>query len=93
MKVKRKMTTESTQPVAPAQTQPDPAFTKAAEARLMVEQERRAREMRCGQEIDGAIQAISKRHNCTMKFMELREGGQTMRIWLQPVAQDEPTTQ
>ena len=96
MKVKRKMN-ESAQsmPIAPQQepTQPDEAFTQAARARLLVDAEKKAREQRCGQEIDAAVTEIARRNRCAIKFMELREGGNTVRLWLQPVAQDEPTTQ
>ena len=91
MKVKRKMN-EQEQP-KPEPTQPDEAFTQAARAKMLVDAERKAREQRCGQEIDVALTEILKRNRCIAKFMELREGGNTTRIWLQPMAQDEPATQ
>lgn len=66
----------------------DEQSRQAAMAKAMVKNEKRQREQRCGEEIDAAIMAILKRHKCNAKFCELRENGQTTRIWLQPVALD-----
>lgn len=67
----------------------DESSRRAAMARAIVENEKKAREQQCGAEIDAAITAILKKFKCAAKFCELREGGQTVRIWLQPVAVDE----
>ena len=67
----------------------DEQSKQLAMARIMLENQKRQREQACGAEIDAALSAILKRHKCSAKFMELREGGQTTRIWLQPVALDE----
>ena len=67
----------------------DEQSKQLAMARMMLENQKRQREQACGAEIDAALSAILKRHKCNAKFMELREGGQTTRIWLQPVAMDE----
>jgi len=64
-----------------------------AMARAMVENEKRQRIIACAKEIDDATESICKKYRCQVKFMELREGGQTTRIWLQPVAVDEPAGQ
>ncbi len=69
----------------------DDESKRLAMAKAMLENQKRQREQQCGAEIDAAITAILKKHKCAAKFMELREGGQTTRIWLQPVAVDEPT--
>jgi len=74
------------QPTAPTI---DEASKQLAMARMMLENQKRQREQQCGAEIDAALQAILKKYKCNAKFMELREGGQTTRIWLQPVALDE----
>lgn len=70
----------------------DEQSRQAAMARAMVANEKRQREQQCGLEIDKAIAEILKRHKCQVHFMELRQDGGTSRIWLQPVAVDEPTT-
>ena len=67
----------------------DEKSKQLAMARMMLDNQKRAREQQCGAEIDAALQAILKKYKCNAKFMELREGGQTTRIWLQPVALDE----
>jgi len=77
----------------PAEPTIDEQSRQTAMARAMIENENRTRVQACGAEIEAAITAILKRHKCSAKFMELREGGQTTRIWLQPVAVDEPTGQ
>jgi hypothetical protein len=68
----------------------DDQSRQTAMARAMIENEKQARVQACAAEIDKAIAAILVKHKCAAKFMELREGGQTTRIWLQPVAVDEP---
>lgn len=73
----------------PTEATIDEQSKQTAVARAMIENEKRAREQRCGMEIDNALTAILKRHHCAAKFCELREGGQSVRIWLQPVALDE----
>lgn len=73
----------------PSEATIDDESKRLALAKAMIENQKRAREQQCGAEIDAAIQEILKRYKCTAKFMELREGGQTTRIWLQPVALDE----
>lgn len=77
----------------PAEATIDESSRQAAMARAMLDNMKRQREQACGAEIDEVLTKILKRHNCSAKFMELREGGQTTRIWLQPVALDEPVTQ
>jgi len=67
----------------------DEASKQLAMARMMLDNQKRQREQQCGAEIDAALQTILKKYKCNAKFMELREGGQTTRIWLQPVALDE----
>jgi hypothetical protein len=74
----------------PATPMIDEASKQLAMARMMLDNQKRQREQQCGAEIDAALQAILKKYKCNAKFMELREGGQTTRIWLQPVALDEP---
>ena len=78
---------------APAAPTIDEQSRQTAMARAMIENEKQARVQACAAEIDKAIAAILVRHKCAAKFMELREGGQTTRIWLQPVAVDEPAGQ
>ncbi len=73
----------------PATPMIDEASKQLAMARMMLDNQKRQREQQCGAEIDAALQAILKRYRCNAKFMELREGGQTTRIGLQPVALDE----
>ena len=73
----------------PAAQMIDEASKQLAMARMMLENQKRQREQQCCAEIDAALQAILKKYRCNAKFMELREGGQTTRIWLQPVALDE----
>lgn len=70
----------------------DEQSRQAAMARAMVANEKRQREQQCGLEINNAIAEILKRHRCEAHYMELRQDGGTNRIWLQPVAVDEPTT-
>jgi hypothetical protein len=67
----------------------DEQSRQTAMARAMIENEKQARVQACAAEIDTALTAILRKHKCAAKFMELREGGQTTRIWLQPVAVDE----
>ena len=68
--------------------QPDKAFQKAAQMRLLVENEMRERGERCKHEVDVALAEILKRNRCKLSIMEVRENGQTTRLWLQPVAVD-----
>lgn len=77
-------------PVAPTI---DEQSRQTAMARAMIENEKQSRVQACAAEIDKAIAAILVKHKCAAKFMELREGGQTTRIWLQPVAVDEQSGQ
>jgi hypothetical protein len=77
----------------PAMPTIDEQSRQTAMARAMIENEKQRRVQACAAEIDAALTAILKRHKCAAKFMELREGGQTTRIWLQPVAVDEPAGQ
>jgi len=71
----------------------DEQSRQTAMARAMIETEKQARVQACAAEIDKALTEILRRNKCAAKFMELREGGQTTRIWLQPVAVDEPAGQ
>ena len=71
----------------------DEPSRQAAMARAMLDNMKRQREQACGAEIDKALTAILKKYNCNAQFRELRVGGQTTRIWIQPVALDEPVTQ
>jgi ATP-dependent protease ClpP protease subunit len=71
----------------------DEQSRQTAMARAMIENEKQARVQACAAEIDKALTEILRRNKCAAKFMELREGGQTTRIWLQPVAVDEPAGQ
>ena len=67
----------------------DEQSRQTAMARAMVENEKRQRIIACAKEMDDMTEAICKKYHCQVKFMELREGGQTTRIWLQPVVVDE----
>jgi len=67
----------------------DDESKRIAMAKAMVDNQRRRREQECGAEIDAAVNSILAKHHCQAKFMELREGGQTTRIWIQPVAVDD----
>ena len=77
----------------PAAPTIDEQSRQTAMARAMVENEKRQRIIACAKEMDDMTEAICKKYRCQVKFMELREGGQTTRIWLQPVAVDEPAGQ
>jgi len=61
---------------------------RIAMAQAMLENQKRKREAECGAEINAALDAIMKKHKCQARFMELRENGQTTRIWIQPIALD-----
>lgn len=100
MKAKKKMTETEEGHKAQA-PQLDEAFVQAAQARLLVDAEKRNREQRCGQEINAAIAEITKRCRCIITFVEMRQSypqpngevAQSIRMGIHPIAQDEPITQ
>jgi len=77
----------------PSEATIDEPSRQAAMMHAALENMKRQREQACGQEIYKALTAILKKYNCNAQFRELRVGGQTTQIWIQPVALDEPVTQ
>ncbi len=70
----------------------DQQSKQAAMAKAMLENMKRQKEAACGEEINRAITEICKKHKCLVRFMELRQDGEPVKIWVQPVLMDEPTT-
>ena len=68
----------------------DEQSRQEAMAKALIDNRKRQREQACSAEIDATVVEILKRHKCAIKFMEIREGGQTTKMWLQPVAMDDP---
>ncbi len=77
------------QPAAPTI---DQQSKQAAMAKAMLENMKRQKEAACGEEINRAITEICKRHHCQVRFMELRQDGEPVKIWVQPVLVDESAT-
>jgi hypothetical protein len=90
---------EAVAPTAPDGNGKTPDLTideqsrQEAMANAISENAKRRRVQACANEIEKAVAEILKKYKCGSKFMELREDGQTTRIWIQPVALNEPVAQ